>query len=199
VSSFPIARVAREKSSTFSNKKLYRKTTHNYSQLLTEQGKNGANELHVQRFATTLHPGKGVTMYSDETRQRRQCVAIKADGQRCRAFATWEADGPQLCAAHRHSHVGQGHAGRVRGHIWRDGRLVSLTVNDVVAQATGEAGWYVALKRCRRPTCNCGGLPFPHRPGGKGCALSSEPSATADFSKAVQLTPSKEAANYGSN
>ena len=131
-------------------------------------------------------------MYSKAVRQQRRCKAIKPNGEPCRAYAVW---GDTLCAAHRYSHEHRGEPGRVRGWVVTPNSITPLTESaaKVLACRGFRYSWDNKLTG-RRPSCKCGGLAYPHRPGCKGCALSDSPSLTANIDRAVAVTPSKEAA-----
>lgn len=95
--------------------------------------------------------------YTPAALARRRCAHTYPEGharagERCRAFARWDApgalDGSGLCTAH---------AGKVRGED----------------RPRGES------YECRTvPKCACAAYPFPHRPGGGLCRWPDPPRAS---------------------
>ena len=77
--------------------------------------------------------------YSDNARLLRQCLAVKADGTQCRAFAMW-GDPDQLCSAHN-------------GHTRAEDKDPSERCPEPRTSVY----------------CYCAAYPWPHRPGGGLC------------------------------
>jgi hypothetical protein len=89
--------------------------------------------------------------YSAKARELRRCRKIKADGERCRAWAIWNH--PEgYCATHAGVTGGKrpyrSLAGGFRRTPWQTG---------------------IVLQRARYPPCTCGAYAWPHRPGGGWC------------------------------
>lgn len=80
----------------------------------------------------------------------RRCTGIRADGQPCEGWATWDSD-DQVCIRHGPG----GHRGPRRS------RLEALDA------------WIAAGRnrpRAKAPPCRCAAYGFPHRPGGGKCS-----------------------------
>jgi hypothetical protein len=86
---------------------------------------------------------RGLNMYSEAARERRQCTGKRQDGERCQAWAVWN-DPRQLCT----SHAGRHHRGEI---------------------PVAHGGDYARLRRTNNPTCDCIAYAWPHRPGGGYC------------------------------
>lgn len=85
--------------------------------------------------------------YNQAAIERRRCMATKADGTRCRAFALWD-DPRQRC---------WGHAGRPRRRKYGRSLQERLAALDQPEQRT------------RYVPCRCAAYAWPHRPGGGWC------------------------------
>ncbi|MBI4491925.1 MAG: hypothetical protein HY690_03930 [Chloroflexi bacterium] len=84
-------------------------------------------------------------MYTSTAIARRRCLAARADGTPCRAWALWDDPG-QRCLVH----AGRNHHGPL---------LPGPT----------------APRRARYTPCLCPGYAWPHRPGGGWCRWPDPP------------------------
>jgi hypothetical protein len=113
-------------------------------------------KLNLEQFADAF---QGLAHQIVETRailhaeleHRRRCVAVRKDGQRCRAWALWKSQ-EQHCSAHTY------HTRRRDGEITEELRREQA--------------------RDHSPICNCAAYNWPHRAGGGLCSFPDEPSKT---------------------
>lgn len=84
-----------------------------------------------------------------EYEDRRRCVAIRADGQPCQAWAVWDGR-EQKCAA----------------HLYRTRRKEGEVTDEIRRER----------RRRRGPVCPCAAYQFPHRRGRGLCRWPDEPS-----------------------
>jgi hypothetical protein len=83
--------------------------------------------------------------YSAQAAARRRCMATRADGEPCRAWALWD-DPEQRCVMH----AGRGHRGPL-------------------------APGFAPSVHARYRPCRCVAYNWPHRPGGGLCRWPEEP------------------------
>jgi hypothetical protein len=83
--------------------------------------------------------------YTEAARNLRQCKAIKANGERCKAWALWNSP-EQICS----------------GHTYKKRRAQDIRTR-------------ILAYKTKHPPCRCEAYKWPHRPGGGVCRWPDPP------------------------